>query len=213
LLLSKSPTALELQRKIGPNNLMAISPGSKMRTLLSWLGKVLREPVGKVVVFTTFEKLFIVLQALFVRPPPSLEPEEREGLEMVKRCCLFFHGGLTNHQRNETLLKFQNNPNVRILFSTDAGGEGLNLQDAGAQFVVHYDAPLSLGAFVQREGRVYRQGQKQHVFVLSLVFAPEEETKNTLAALSLKLNQSQYIDPRLKALLMGKGDEVVKLME
>jgi len=212
LLLSKSPTALELQRKIGPNNLMAISPGSKMRTLLSWLGKVLREPVGKVVVFTTFEKLFIVLQALFVRPPKSLLPEEREGLEMVKRCCLFFHGGLTNHQRNEVLNQFEHDPNIRVLFSTDAGSEGLNLQSAGAQFAVHYDSPLSLGMFVQREGRIYRQGQRQHCYVLSLIFAPEEDTKRDLSILSLKLNQSKYIDPRLRALLTGKGDEVVKLM-
>jgi ERCC4-related helicase len=212
LLLSKSPTALDLQRKIGPQNLMSISPGSKMRTLLSWLGKVLREPVGKVVVFTTFERLFVILQALFQRPPASLEPEEREGLEMVKRCCLFYHGGMTNNQRNETLNKFQYDNNMRVLFSTDAGGEGLNLQDAGAQFVVHYDSPFSLGAFAQREGRVYRQGQKQHVFVLSLVFAPEEETKQNLSVLSLKLNASRYIDPRLKALLVGKGSEVLQLL-
>lgn len=58
--------------------------------------------------------------------------------------------------------------NVRILVSTDAGGEGLNLQFC--HVVVNYDIPWNPMRMEQRIGRVDRIGQTYPVRALNFVF-------------------------------------------
>jgi superfamily II DNA or RNA helicase len=211
--LSGSNSAKELQDKIGKQNLFVLSPGSKLQTLIGQLGDFLGSSSwGKVVVFTTFERLFQVFQAMFARPPATLDPDEVQDLRMIQMSSVFYDGSLSQAQRVDVLTKFRSDPRIRILFSTDAGSEGLNLQDV-AQFVIHYDAPLSLGTLEQREGRVYRQGQKVPVIITTLLYSPQEQMQNEIATLALSLSKNGYIDPRLKALLMGKADEKRKLMD
>ncbi len=55
---------------------------------------------------------------------------------------------------------------VDVLVSTEAGGEGLNLQRA-CHVVVNFDLPWNPARIVQRIGRVYRYGQTRHVLVLN----------------------------------------------
>lgn len=57
---------------------------------------------------------------------------------------------------------------VQVLVSTEAGGEGLNLQ-RNCHVVVNYDLPWNPARIVQRIGRVYRYGQKRHVVVLNFL--------------------------------------------
>ncbi len=57
---------------------------------------------------------------------------------------------------------------VEVLVSTEAGGEGLNLQRS-CHVVVNYDLPWNPARIVQRIGRVYRYGQKRHVVVLNFL--------------------------------------------
>lgn len=57
---------------------------------------------------------------------------------------------------------------VPVLVSTEAGGEGLNIQ-RNCHIVLNYDLPWNPARIVQRIGRVYRYGQTRHVLVLNLL--------------------------------------------
>lgn len=58
---------------------------------------------------------------------------------------------------------FREHPQVRFLVSTEAGGEGINLQFC--HICVNYDLPWNPMRVEQRVGRVYRYGQKKVVQV------------------------------------------------
>ena len=57
---------------------------------------------------------------------------------------------------------------IQVMVSTEAGGEGLNLQ-RNCHVVLNYDLPWNPARIVQRIGRVYRYGQKRHVVVLNFL--------------------------------------------
>jgi superfamily II DNA or RNA helicase len=79
-----------------------------------------------------------------------------------------FHGGLDTRARTRMLEAFGSEPDFRVLFSTDAGGLGLNLQEA-ASVVVNLEVPWNPAVLEQRIGRVHRIGQRQSVRVLHFV--------------------------------------------
>jgi hypothetical protein len=54
-----------------------------------------------------------------------------------------------------------------FMISTEAGGEGINLQD-GCHILVNYDLPWNPARIVQRIGRLYRYGQREKVIVFNL---------------------------------------------
>ena len=64
---------------------------------------------------------------------------------------------------------------TRILVSTDAGGEGLNLQFA--HIVINYDLPWNPMRIEQRIGRVDRIGQKYPVKAFNLIFEDSVELR------------------------------------
>jgi len=61
---------------------------------------------------------------------------------------------------------FRDEPSVRFLVSTEAGGEGINLQFCF--IVVNYDLPWNPMRYEQRIGRVYRYGQEKVVQIYNL---------------------------------------------
>jgi superfamily II DNA or RNA helicase len=61
---------------------------------------------------------------------------------------------------------FRDDPSVRFLVSTEAGGEGINLQ--WCFIVVNYDLPWNPMRYEQRIGRVYRYGQDKVVQIYNL---------------------------------------------
>ena len=61
---------------------------------------------------------------------------------------------------------FRDDPSVRFLVSTEAGGEGINLQFC--YIVVNYDLPWNPMRYEQRVGRVYRYGQDKVVQIYNL---------------------------------------------
>ena len=81
--------------------------------------------------------------------------------------AIHFHGGLSTAERASAVATFHEDAEARVFFATDAGGVGLNLQDA-ASTVVHLETPWNPAVFEQRVGRVHRMGQKRKVRVLSL---------------------------------------------
>jgi len=80
----------------------------------------------------------------------------------------FFTGRESTRQRTRSLVDFHDDPGTRVLFATDAGGVGLNLQRAASACVL-LDLPWNPAVLEQRVGRIYRLGQKQPIDVYSLV--------------------------------------------
>ena len=75
-------------------------------------------------------------------------------------------GGMSAAEREEVKDRFQNDPSCRFLISTEAGGEGINLQFCS--LVVNYDLPWNPFRLVQRIGRVHRIGQRQNMSIINL---------------------------------------------
>ena len=88
------------------------------------------------------------------------------------------NGSMNIDDRNQVLADFRDKTNV--LISTDAGGEGLNLQFANV--VINYDLPWNPMKIEQRIGRVDRIGQMRDVEVFNFVLADtvEARVKNVL---------------------------------
>jgi len=80
----------------------------------------------------------------------------------------FFSGDESQKRRTQNIIEFHDDPTLAVLFSTDAGGVGLNLQRA-ASSVVNLELPWNPAVLEQRIGRIYRLGQRQPVQVFNLV--------------------------------------------
>tara|TARA_R110002096_G_scaffold432240_1_gene648770 strand:+ start:203580 stop:206441 length:2862 start_codon:yes stop_codon:yes gene_type:complete len=78
---------------------------------------------------------------------------------------LLINGSMTLDEKLESIENFRERS--RFLVSTEAGGEGLNLQE-GCHVMVNYDLPWNPSRLVQRIGRLYRYGQKDRVLVINL---------------------------------------------
>ena len=92
----------------------------------------------------------------------------RDLLERREELSEVFHGGLDGRARRRVLERFRERDEIRVLFSTDAGGLGLNLQDS-ASIVVNLEVPWNPAVLEQRIGRVHRMGQLRSVQVLHFV--------------------------------------------
>jgi superfamily II DNA or RNA helicase len=80
----------------------------------------------------------------------------------------FFTGAEGRKRRTQNIVEFHDDPAFRILFSSDAGGVGLNLQRA-ANCVINMDLPWNPAVLEQRIGRIYRLGQKNPIDVYNLI--------------------------------------------
>jgi superfamily II DNA or RNA helicase len=98
---------------------------------------------------------------------------------------------------------FRDDPSVRFLVSTEAGGEGINLQ--WCYIVVNYDLPWNPMRYEQRIGRVYRYGQERVVQIYNL--RAKETIEDTVRS---------YFDKRLwaaaEALSKVTGESVEELV-
>jgi hypothetical protein len=81
---------------------------------------------------------------------------------------VFFTGEEGQKRRTQNLVDFHDDPSARVLFSTDAGGVGLNLQRA-ASCCINLELPWNPAVLEQRVGRIYRMGQSRPVEVYHLV--------------------------------------------
>lgn len=82
----------------------------------------------------------------------------------------FFTGEESQRRRSENLVAFHDDPATRVLFATDAGGVGLNLQRA-ASCCINLELPWNPAVLEQRIGRIFRFGQTQPVDIYNLVAA------------------------------------------
>jgi len=139
-----------------PGELRALhSP--KLEEFVRVLEDLLEESTTKVVVFSQWERMLRLAHF-----------SVRELLERRDEHAEIFHGGLDSRARRRMLERFRDRPEFKVLFSTDAGGLGLNLQDS-ASIVVNLEVPWNPAVLEQRIGRVHRLGQLHSVQVLHFV--------------------------------------------
>ncbi len=81
---------------------------------------------------------------------------------------LFFTGQEGGRRRTQNLVDFHDDPRAAVLFLTDAGGVGLNLQKA-ANACINLELPWNPAVLEQRIGRIHRLGQKRPIDVYNLV--------------------------------------------
>ncbi len=129
----------------------------KLEEFAQVLEELLDESEEKIVVFSQWMRMLQLAE--FVTREILAHREIRAGI---------FHGGLKSPARAALLDGFRVDPDFRVLFSTDAGGLGLNLQEA-ASIVVNLEVPWNPAILEQRVGRVHRMGQQHSVRVLHFV--------------------------------------------
>jgi hypothetical protein len=76
------------------------------------------------------------------------------------------NGSMKIDDRSKEVARF-NEGEAQVMISTEAGGEGLNLQQ-NCHIMVNYDLPWNPSRIVQRIGRLYRYGQTKRVQVINL---------------------------------------------
>jgi superfamily II DNA/RNA helicase len=126
--------------------------GVKADELISVLEEIFEEPDTKVVVFSQWLRTHELLL---------------RRLESHKRNHVLFHGGIASRKRGDLVKQFKNEPDCRVFLSTDAGGVGLNLQNASA--VINMDLPWNPAVLEQRIGRIHRIGQRRPVRVVNFI--------------------------------------------
>ncbi len=102
----------------------------------------------------------------------------KEYLENSNYKVSILNGSMNIDERNDVLREFKTSSN--ILISTDAGGEGLNLQFSNV--VINYDLPWNPMKIEQRIGRADRIGQKQDVLIFNFIIKDtiENRVRNVL---------------------------------
>ncbi|MCG2682024.1 MAG: SNF2-related protein [Planctomycetales bacterium] len=126
--------------------------GVKADELIDLLAEVFEDRQAKVVVFSQWVRMHeLVARRLGKR----------------KWDHVFFHGGVPGPKRKGLISRFKEDRNCRLFLSTDAGGVGLNLQNASA--VVNLDQPWNPAVLEQRVGRVHRLGQHRPVRVVHFI--------------------------------------------
>jgi len=83
----------------------------------------------------------------------------------------FIHGGMDMDKRINSESEFRNK--AQIMVSTEAGGEGINLQFCW--LMVNYDIPWNPNRLEQRMGRIHRYGQQHEVHIYNLVAVDTKE--------------------------------------
>lgn len=96
----------------------------------------------------------------------------------------FIHGLMNLDERIRAEADFRNK--AQIMVSTEAGGEGINLQFCW--LMVNYDIPWNPNRLEQRMGRVHRYGQQHEVHIYNLVAVDTREGR-ILERLFDKLSQ------------------------
>jgi len=134
-------------------------PDAKAEALIEWIYKLQAEENEsdlKVLIFTEFVPTQEMLQEFL----------EARGISVVT-----LNGSMDMDERKCAQDAFRDR--ARVLVSTDAGGEGLNLQFC--HVVINYDIPWNPMRLEQRIGRVDRIGQPKTVRAINFVFEDSVE--------------------------------------
>ena len=132
---------------------------AKVEPLLNEIDAILSEDrTQKVIIFTEFVATQTYLQELLVN----------RGYTVT-----ILNGGMSIDERNAAMQEFKTSTSIFI--STDAGGEGLNLQFAN--IIINYDLPWNPMKIEQRCGSVDRIGQQRDVHIYNFIVGETVENR------------------------------------
>lgn len=126
------------------------------------------DPTSKIMVFAFFKKTLEYLKN-------KLETTEYRG-----RVALI-HGDIPTKDRQKTIKKFRQTDDIKILLSSEVGGEGLDFEFCNVIF--NYDLPWNPMRVEQRIGRLDRYGQRHEkilIYNFSMVGTIDDEILNRL---------------------------------
>lgn len=157
-------------------------PDVKVEHLVDTIDNILSEDQHqKIIIFTEFVATQKYLQQLL----------ENRGFTVS-----VLNGSMSIDERNEALQEFKTKTSIFI--STDAGGEGLNLQFSN--IIINYDLPWNPMKIEQRCGRADRIGQKRDVHIYNFIVADTVEKRvrdvleKKLSVIFKELGVDKYAD-------------------
>ena len=151
---------------------------SKLRSLLRFIASLNGE---KCIVFTQFR---------------STQDTIVDALREMRIEPAVFHGELGWREKEEALDRFRTA--LPVLVSTEAGGEGRNLQYC--RIIANYDLPWNPMRLEQRIGRVHRLGQAHPVRVVNMA------ARGTIEAYVLEILDRKI---RMFELVVGEMEEIL----
>jgi SNF2 family DNA or RNA helicase len=178
--LSRRPDGLDAKRlrQLSDKAAAASADPSKVRSLLRCIASLNGE---KAIVFTQFR---------------STQDAIVDALREASITNSVFHGEMGWREKEEALDEFR--ASTQVLVSTEAGGEGRNLQFS--RIVINYDLPWNPMRVEQRIGRVHRLGQEHPVRVINLV------ARGTIEAYVLEILDKKI---RMFELVVGEMEEIL----
>ncbi len=145
----------------------------------------LRSTDEKVLVFTQYLRTLEYLRRIL----------EGDGYRVAA-----YHGGLPPKAKDDAVRAFRGDR--QIFLSTEAGGEGRNLQFA--RTLVNYDLPWNPLRIEQRIGRVHRLGQEREVHVVNL-WAEDTVEAYLIELLDRKIHMFELVVGELDLILGDLG--------
>jgi SNF2 family DNA or RNA helicase len=135
-----------------------------------------------------------------------------EKQKAICKSCPYYKDDEACNTRKKIISKFNDDPNVKVFLSTNAGKEGLNLQVANV--VINYDMSFNPAVNEQRIARIDRIGQEsENILVINMVCLDtiEERMQKTLEDKQDLFNK--VIDKTERDTLNRLGvEELTKLM-
>jgi SNF2 family DNA or RNA helicase len=164
----------------------AVTRTEKSRVLLSLLRRHL-DRGEKVVVFTAYRQTLALLEDVLARAGIA---------------AAVYHGGLSRADKEGAVAAFRDE--VPVLLTTEAAGEGRNLQFC--HVMVNVDLPWNPMKIEQRLGRLHRIGQEHDVVLTNLVGQGTLEER-ILTVLESKINLFELVVGELDMILGRVSDD------
>ena len=184
----------EVRALNGIRRLLRVLPprDPKIDVLLAEVRSVLASNrADRLIVFTEYLDTLQAIQAVF------------EAATDLAGQAVVLRGGLSGRQRVRVQQKFEE-PHTRVLLSTDAASEGLNLQHH-CHRVIHVELPWNPNRLEQRNGRVDRYGQTQPPEIRYLYYpdSPEDDVLHRLVEKIEHMQRDRVSTPDILGVLSG----------
>jgi SNF2 family DNA or RNA helicase len=160
---------------------------AKAEALEKLLKTILRDPTEKIIIFTHFRRTLDKLAELL----------RRMDVDFVQ-----YHGEMDMPSKNQAIADFESR--ASILLSTEAAGEGRNLQFC--RTMINFDIPWNPMRIEQRVGRIHRVGQTRDVRIYNLSARGTVEDY-LLEILDQKLNMFELVIGEMDMILGQIEDE------
>ena len=154
----------------------------KIETMLNIVDRIIGEdPLQKIIIFTEFVATQKYLERIL----------KEKGYTIT-----LLNGSMSIEERNIAMREFRDKTNIFI--STDAGGEGINLQFSN--IIINYDLPWNPMKIEQRCGRVDRIGQQRDVEIYNLIiedtveYRVREVLEEKLSVILKEMGVDKYSD-------------------